>query len=89
MFSLARLVLELFQFFSIKLYYFLDWVNLVELVLFISAINFTFVFFNDCLCPTVWQWQIGCVAVFLAWIDFIIFIRKLPLTGDDVFQNFL
>ena len=83
-FAVIRLFFELFQSFTLKMLYFLDWVNWIEVILFICAIIFVFVFFTDCLCPTVWQWQIGCVAVFLAWIDFIIFIRKLPLTGDKM-----
>ena len=76
------MIFEAFQVFSLSYYYIKDWVNFVELTLFACAIIFSFVFTDPCLCPTTWQWQIGCVAVFLAWIDFIIFIRKLPLTGN-------
>ena len=39
------------------------------------------VFHVDCLCPLTWQWQIGVVAVFLGWIDLIVFISKFPFTG--------
>ena len=41
-----------------------------------------------------WQWQFGAIAVFLGWLDLIIFIRKLPLTGIyvvmfvDIFYTF-
>ena len=28
-----------------------------------------------------WQWQLGAIAVFLGWVDLIIFFSKLPLTG--------
>ena len=83
MFAFIRLCFEVFQLLSLGIYYLKDWVNLVELTLFVCAIIFSFVFMDKCLCPTSWQWQIGCVAVFLAWIDFIIFIRKLPLTGEE------
>ena len=44
--------------------------------------------------PSEWQWQLGAIAVFLGWIDLIIFIRKLPLTGIyvvmfiDIFYTF-
>ena len=79
--AVVRLFFELFQFFSLKLYYLTDWVNWVEVVLFACSIIFAFVYLTECLCPTPWQWQVGCIAVFLAWIDLIIFIRKIPLTG--------
>lgn len=31
--------------------------------------------------PSSWQWQLGALSLFLGWINLIIFIRKLPLTG--------
>lgn len=79
--AIIRLLFELFQFLTLKLYYLIDWVNWIEVILFICSIIFVFVYPTGCLCPTPWQWQIGCVAVFLTWIDLIIFIRKIPLTG--------
>ena len=78
--AIIRLLFEVFQFFSLKLRYVIDWVNWLEVILFISSLIFVSVY-NDCQCTAKWQWQIGIIAVFLAWIDFIIFIRKLPLTG--------
>ena len=47
----------------------------------VSSIIFAWVFNTDCLCPYGWQWQIGTIAVFLAWIDFVIFVQKLPGVG--------
>lgn len=79
--AMVRLVFEIFQLISLKIYYLLSWVNWLELMLFPSAIMFVFVYENDCLCPSGWQWQLGCIAVFLTWIDLIIFIEKLPLAG--------
>lgn len=79
--AFIRLIFELFQFFNLKIYYIFDWVNWIEVTLFVSAITFVFVYSSPCLCPARWQWQLGCVAVFLTWIDLIIFIRKIPLTG--------
>lgn len=80
--SVIRLLLEMFQFVNLKLYYLLDWVNWTEVLLFVCSIIFVSVYRTDCLCPTRWQWQIGCVAVFLSWIILIIFFRKIPLTGQ-------
>lgn len=76
-----RFVIELFQFLASGLNYIFDWVNWMEVILFICSIAFAFVYFSDCLCPTRWQWQLGCIAVFLTWIDLILFIQKMPLTG--------
>jgi transient receptor potential cation channel subfamily A protein 1 len=28
-----------------------------------------------------WQWQLAAVAIFLAWIDLVLFIRKFPMFG--------
>jgi hypothetical protein len=77
-----RFFLELIQLMVSKLNYIFDWINWIEVTTFVCSIIFTAVFFTDCLCPTGWQWQLGCVAVFLAWVDLIIFTQKLPLTGE-------
>ena len=38
--------------------------------------------FYICLsCLQGWQWQLAAVAVFLAWMDLVLFIRKLPRFG--------
>ena len=47
----------------------------------VFTIIFAWVFHTDCLCAYRWQWQIGTIAVFLAWSDFIIFVQKLPGVG--------
>ena len=82
--ALCRLVLEVMQFISQFPGYMLDWINWVEVVLFVSSILFVWVFHNQCVCPMTWQWQIGVVAVFLGWVDLIVFISKFPVTGTYV-----
>ena len=90
-----RLVIEAFQLVQLKVWYILDWVNWLEVSLFLFAIMFVSVFNNECQCPSNWQWQVGIIAVFLAWIDLTIFARKLPLVGIyvvmliDIFKIFL
>ena len=79
--SLCRLVLEGIQCVKQRAHYILDWINWMEIVLYVSSIIFVWVFHVNCLCPFTWQWQIGVVAVFLGWIDLIVFISKFPLTG--------
>ncbi len=80
--SLFRLViLEGIQLITQRSRYLLDWVNWIEITLFICSIIYVWVFHTECLCPLTWQWQIGVVAVFLSWFDLIVFISKFPLTG--------
>jgi transient receptor potential cation channel subfamily A protein 1 len=95
LFSLIRLLMEVFQAFQLRLvHYFLSWVNWIELLVFSSSILFVMTFLSDCLCPTIWQWQVGAIAIFLGWVDLIVFIRKLPGTGIyvvmfvDIFYTF-
>ena len=93
--ALVRLAVESIQLILQFPRYFLDGINWIEIVLFLSSIIFVWVFHNDCLCPLQWQWQVGVVAVFLGWIVLIIFISKFPLTGIyvlmfvNVFATFL
>ena len=58
-----------------------NWINWMEIILFICSIIFVWVYNTECQCALNWQWQIGVVAVFLGWIDLVIFISKFPLTG--------
>ena len=95
-FAIVRLVMETFQMIQLRVIdYLLDWINWLEVLLFTLSIIFAWVFNSDCLCETGWQWQIGVVAVFLAWIDLIVFIRKLPFVGIyvvmfiDIFKIFV
>ena len=50
-------------------------------MLYFSTVLFVFVFGASCLCPWNWQWQFGILAVFLAWINLVLFIQKFPLIG--------
>ena len=89
--ALVRLAAEIFQFVRHPLKYLLDWVNWLEIPLYLLSIIFTFVFATPCLCVYTWQWQIGVVAVFLGWIGLITFLQKWPVTGVYVlmFVNIL
>ena len=54
----------------------------IKLVFYVSSFVFALVvYWADCRCITSWQWQFGVVAIFLSWINLIIFIAKFPLTG--------
>ncbi len=93
--ALTRLMMETFQLLLRRLTYLSDWINWMENFLFASSIVFVWVFNTDCFCTYKWQWQIGTLAVFLAWINLILFAEKIPLTGlyvvmfINIFQTFL
>ena len=75
---IVQIVFEMFQFFIHGLWYLKDWTNYVDVVLYLTSSIFIFSAIHDCACPTYWQWQVGCIAVFLAWIDLLIFLRMGP-----------
>ena len=54
---------------------------------YVLTIVFVFGFVNDCWCAPAWQWQIGALAVFMSYINFILMLRGLPYLG--VFINML
>ena len=55
--------------------------NWVDVPCYVFALIFATVFFNDCLCPLMWQWQVGIIALFITWLTFLRFINKLPIVG--------
>lgn len=83
LFSITRLLLEILWLIRQVHLYFADFgiCTLVEVPLFVSAIVFAVVFDRECLCPRDWQWQVGIVAVFLVWIDLILYMRRMRILG--------
>ena len=73
-----QVLFEIFQFFIHGLWYLKDWTNYVDVILYITSASFIVSAANNCACPTKQQWQVGCIAVFLAWIDLLIFLRMGP-----------
>lgn len=61
--------------------YIFDWTNYFEISLYILSIMFVSVFQTTCMCPLEWQWQVGVMAVLLAWINLIGFCAKFPSIG--------
>ena len=59
--------------------------TIVEVILrpftFIFTIIFVFGLVNDCWCAPPWQWQIGALAVFMAYINFILLLKGMPWLG--------
>ena len=73
-----------------------EWFTLVRIVeailgqfTFIFAIIFVFGFHNDCWCAPPWQWQIGALAVFMAYISLIFLLKGVPLLNFGVYINML
>ena len=80
-FSVVRLILELVRFIRQLHIFFANFDTWVEVPLFIFAIIFAAVFDRECLCPRDWQWQVGIAAVFLVWVDLILYMRRMRVLG--------
>ena len=81
LFALVRIAVEVIQLIKHPLEFFQDWVNWLEMPLYLCSVIFAFVFATPCLCVHDWQWQLGAVSVFQAWMVLITFLQKLPVTG--------
>lgn len=84
-FCIVRTVLEIVQLINRRLQYFTEPENYLEIL----SIGCTTVFaltgqIESCFCLANFVWQIGALALFLGWIDLVLFLRKLPLTGIPI-----
>ena len=79
--SIFQLVIEVVHIFLQPQVYLTDLASWIKVPYIVCSIIFAFTFFNGCLCPKPWQWQIGIVAVFLVWADLILYIRKIRVLG--------
>eukprot|EP00054_Salpingoeca_dolichothecata_P018052 m.110188 g.110188 ORF g.110188 m.110188 type:complete len:1047 (-) comp22707_c2_seq2:318-3458(-) len=77
-FSVFRLVVEVLQLANEKLRYFYDFLNYVEWILFVLSLCFMLPFNED---KSVSQWTCGAFAVFLGWINLIMFVRIFNTFG--------
>ena len=57
----------------------LNWIN--RLLLYSLSIVFVIPFVSHCSCIPNWQWQLGIVALFMGWVNLVIFVSKFPLAG--------
>ena len=82
LFSILRLSIEATQLIYDHLVYLTDWENWIEVILFIFSILFASgAYVQCCVCVENWQWQLGALSIFLAWLDLVLFMKKLPLFG--------
>ena len=80
--AVARLILvELVQCVMAGYHYFLSFENYIEVLAYLSSVIFVSQFGTNCWCSTNWQWQLGAFSVFLAWINLILFLKRVPLLG--------
>ena len=90
-----RIIFEIFQFMRLKVLYFKEFINWLEIVLYFSTLNFVWVFHSPCSCVAEKQWELGVMAVFLGWLIMTLFTDKLPWIGlyvlmfVSIFKTFL
>lgn len=78
--AIYHLIREVIWFYCTVKTYLFQPQNYVEWVLYITAIIFVvFVFFNDCGCPSRWQWQVGITSIFLGWLNLIFVASQFPM----------
>ena len=84
-FSICQLILEGLQFWRRKIAYLLDHENWIEVMIFAISVAFvSYHLHSDCFCSDRRTWILGIIAVFLGWINLIVFLKQLPLTGITV-----
>ncbi|XP_076445095.1 uncharacterized protein LOC143283004 [Babylonia areolata] len=81
-FNLLKELLQIYQ--ATLAYLKLGLVNLIEWTIYVTALLLV-ISFNECMRDTGykydWQWSVGAVSVFLAWINLVLFIQRFPQLG--------
>ena len=64
----------------------IDLATLVKFPLIVCTLTFVGAIINSkCRCLLEWQWQVGIAAVFLAWADLVLYMRKLRFLGKSIY----
>ncbi|XP_069972152.1 transient receptor potential cation channel subfamily A member 1 homolog isoform X2 [Penaeus vannamei] len=90
--AVVEMLKEVSQIYQALLAY-LTFENLLEWICYVTAVVFV-MDFADCPIKQDWQWQVGATSIFLAWINFLLFIRVFPFFGiyvimfTEVFTTF-
>ena len=61
-------------------------VSFIRFLTFVLTIIFVSGFGNECWCSPSWQWQIGALAVFMAYLFFILLLAGIPLFGVNIYM---
>ena len=74
--------MELFELVQRRLLYLKEIENYLEILLIVCTAIFAITgHAADCFCVSSFSWQTGALALFLGWVDLIMYLKKLPLTG--------
>ena len=79
--AVVRLLLEVVQLLTLSCSYFSSLTNWMEVTQAICTMIFVSIYENNCFCILFWQWQVGVAATFLAWINMILFVSRIPKIG--------
>ena len=84
--SISQLLFQIFKFWRRGLQYLIDLENWLALVIYVLSIAFVSSHVEaDCHCADNKHiWMVGVIAVFLVWISFIVFLRRVPITGITI-----
>ena len=75
-------MMEFLEFIQRRLQYLKDIENYLEMLLIASTAIFAIAAHSaNCFCVNSFSWQFGAAALFLGWIDLILYLKRLPLTG--------
>ena len=81
----VRTVTEILEFISRGRHYLEEPENYLEVLLIGSTVTVAIVGHAEkCFCLENYAWQFGALAAFLGWIDLVVYLRKLPLTGIPI-----
>ncbi|GFR58682.1 transient receptor potential cation channel subfamily A member 1 [Elysia marginata] len=78
-YSSANIVKEIVQIINQRKKYFEDFGNAVEWSLYVSSLLFAVPFI--CGYSMHWQWEIGALAIFLAWFNALVFLQRFDFFG--------
>ncbi|XP_065826122.1 transient receptor potential cation channel subfamily A member 1-like isoform X2 [Oscarella lobularis] len=77
-FAGANVVKEIIQFFQMKVKYFQDFNNYLELTLYITTLLFVIPMGST---RELYQLEMGAVAIFLAWMNFLLYLQRFEALG--------
>ena len=82
--SICFLLLELYQLCQRGPKYFKDIENYFDVATYLCVMIFVFPLGHKCWCYPSWRWQIGALAVFLAWTNTFLLLKHIPFIGQPI-----
>ncbi|XP_077979943.1 uncharacterized protein LOC144435234 [Glandiceps talaboti] len=84
-FIVANILREMVEMYKLKLHYILEISNYVDWGMYISTFIFILPFSEK---PCAAQWKAGAIAVFLSWINLILYFRRIDMFGIYIVMFF-